>query len=174
MQKSSLPKLVFLLLAVGAAFYFSSLYAQLPEVMASHFDARGVPNGWQTKSAFFGVLIGVSVIAAVVGFGIPMLITALPPQLINLPNKAYWLAPERRSETMNFLNAHFAWFGCALFAVVLFAINFAVQANLHPHSPPGAAPFLFVLFGFLAFAIVGTIRVFKRFGPPPETNSFPK
>jgi len=70
MQKSRLPKLVFVLLAVWAAFYFSSLYAQLPEVMASHFNARGVPNGWQTKSAFFSVLVGVSVLAAVIGFAI--------------------------------------------------------------------------------------------------------
>ena len=89
MQKSSLPKLLFVLLAVGAAIYFSSLYAQLPEVVASHFNARGVPNGWQTKSAFFSVLIGVSVLAAMVGFGIPRLIMLLPPDYINLPNKNY-------------------------------------------------------------------------------------
>ena len=171
MQKSSLPKIVFVLLAVGAAIYFSSLYAQLPEVVASHFNARGVPNGWQTKSAFFSVLIGVSVLAAVVGFGIPRLIMLLPPEYINLPNKGYWLAPERRADTMGFLNGYFAWFGCALFAVILVTINFAVQANLHPDRRPEATPMLFVLAGFLSFAIVGTVRIFKRFGPPPQDNS---
>jgi len=171
MQKSGLPKLVFVLLAVGAAIYFSSLYAQLPEVMASHFNARGVPNGWQTKSAFFSVLIGVSVLAAVVGFGIPRLIMLLPPEYINLPNKGYWLAPERRADTMGFLNGYFAWFGCTLFAVILVTINFALQANLHPDRRPDAAPMLFVLAGFLAFAIMGTVRIFKRFGPPPDKSS---
>jgi uncharacterized membrane protein len=171
MQKSSLPKLVFVLLAVGAAIYLSSLYAQLPEVVASHFNARGVPNGWQTKSAFFSVLIGVSVLAAVVGFGIPRLIMLLPAEYINLPNKGYWLAPERRAVTMGFLNGYFAWFGCALFAVILVTINFAVQANLHPDRRPEATPMLFVLAGFLVFAIVGTVRIFKRFGPPPQDNS---
>jgi uncharacterized membrane protein len=171
MQKSGLPKLVFVLLAVGAAFYFSSLYAQLPEVVASHFNARGVPNGWQTKSAFFSVVIGVSVLAAVLGFGIPRLIMLLPPEYINLPNKGYWLAPERRADTMDFLNGYFAWFGCALFAVVLLTINFAVQANLHPDRRPDATPVWFVLAGFLTFAILGTARVFKRFGPPPDKFS---
>ena len=168
MQRLRLPTLVFVLLAVGAAFYFSSLYAQLPDVMASHFDARGVANGWQTKSAFFTFLIGVSVLAAVVGFGIPRLIMFLPPQYINLPNKGYWLAPKRRAETMDFLNGYFAWFGCALFAVILLTINFALQANLRPDRRPDATPMLIVLAGFLAFAIFGTVRVFKRFGPPSD------
>jgi uncharacterized membrane protein len=160
--------LLFAVLAVGAAFHFSSLYAQLPDVMASHFNARGVPNGWQTKSAFFSVLAGVSVLAAVVVFGIPILITALPPEFINLPNKRYWLAPERRAETMGFLNGYFAWFGCALFTVILITINFAIQANLHPEQRPDVTPMFFVLAAFVGFAILGTIRIFKRFGPPPE------
>jgi len=172
MQKSSLPKLVFVLLAVGAAFYFSSLYAQLPEVVASHFNARGVPNGWQTKSAFFTVLIGVSVLAAVLGFAIPRLIMLLPPEYINLPNKGYWLAPERRAETMDFLNGYFAWFGCALFAVILITINFALQANLHPDRRPDASPMLFVLAGFLAVAIRGTVRMFKRFARPSQQDNY--
>jgi uncharacterized membrane protein len=171
MRKSGLPKLVFVLLAVGAAVYFSAYYAQLPEVVASHFNARGVANGWQTKSAFFGFLVGVSVLAAVVGFGIPRIITAMPPELINLPNKGYWLAPERRAETMDFLDGYFAWFGCALFAVILITFDFALQANLHPDRRPDATPMWFVLAGFLAFAILGTVRMLKRFGPPPEKSS---
>ena len=170
-MNSRLPKLVFLVLAVCAGLYFSSLYAQLPDVMASHFDARGVQNGWQTKSAFFSFLIGVSVLAAVVGFGIPRLVMILPPQYINLPNKGYWLAPERRADTLDFLNGYFAWFGCALFAVILLTINFALQANLHPGRQPDAFPMIFVLAGFLAFAIFGTVRVFRRFGPPPNDTS---
>jgi uncharacterized membrane protein len=171
MQETRLPKLVFAVLAIGAAIYFSSYYAQLPDVMASHFNARGMPNGWQTKSAFFAFLVGVSVLAAIVGFGIPRIITAMPPELINLPNKGYWLAPERRAETMDFLSGYFAWFGCALFAVILLAINFAIQANLHPGRLPDATPMWFVLAGFLAFAILGTVRMFKRFGPPPGQNA---
>jgi uncharacterized membrane protein len=171
MRETRLPKLVFAVLLIVAAIYFSSYYAQLPDVMASHFNARGMPNGWQTKSAFFSMLIGVSVLAVVIGFGIPRLITLLPPEYINLPNKRYWLAPERRAETMDFLNAYFAWFGSALFAVILFTFNFALQVNLHPDRRPDAAPMWFVLGGFMAFAILGTVRMFKRFGPPPADDS---
>src|SRR6267378_6204455 len=109
MHDARLPRLVFAALTVGAAIYFSSHYPQLPDVVASHFNGRGVPNGWQTKSAFFTVFVGVSVLAAVVGFGIPRIIISLPVALINLPNKRYWLAPEHIAGTMEFLNQFFAW-----------------------------------------------------------------
>jgi uncharacterized membrane protein len=170
MQKSTLPKLVFGALAIGAAIHFSSYYAQLPEVVASHFNAGGTANGWQTKSAFFGFLVGVSVLAAVVGFGIPRIITALPPELINLPNKRYWLAPEQRADTMEFLNGYFAWFGCVLFVVILVTFDYALQSNLHPDRPD--IPRLwYVLTGFLAFAVLSLARMFRRFGRPPQDIS---
>jgi uncharacterized membrane protein len=171
MQKSSLPKLVFVLLAGGAAIYFSSYYPQLPEVVASHFNGRGVANGWQSKSAFFAVFVGVSVLAAAIGFGIPRIIAAMPPQLINFPNKRYWLAPEQRAGTMEFLNGYFAWFGCALFAVILITFDFALQVTLHPNRRPDAASMWYVLASFLVFAVVSIARMFKRFGRPPQDIS---
>ena len=167
MQNERLPKTVFVILAIFAAVYFSYCYQQLPEVIASHFDGRGVPNGWQSRSAFFAVFAGVSVLAAVLGFGIPRLIAAMPMQLINLPNKQYWLAPERREESLKFLRLHFAWFGCALFLVIFFAFHYAVQSNLHPGAPPSISGFWLVLVGFAVFMVVSMRRLFRRFGRPP-------
>jgi uncharacterized membrane protein len=170
MQRSSLPKLVFILLAAYAAIHFSAYYQQLPQVVASHFNSRGAANGWQTKSTFFTVLVGVSVLAAVVGFGIPSIIAALPPQYINLPNKGYWLAPERAAETMGFLTSHFAWFGCALFLLIISTFDYAIQFNLQPGNPPSPTRLFFALGGFLLFAIVSTGRIFKRFGRVPQAS----
>jgi hypothetical protein len=107
MQNPRLPKLLFVLLAAYAAIHFSTYYSRLPDVVASHFNGRGMANGWQTKPAFFMVFVGVSVLAAVIGFGIPRLITALPPQRINLPSKVYWLAPDHLAATMEFLKNFF-------------------------------------------------------------------
>ncbi len=170
MQKSGLPKLVFVLLAAAAALYFSSYYAQLPNVVASHFNGRGIANGWQTKSAFFAVLIAVSVLAAVVGFGIPRIIAAMPPQLINLPNKRYWLAPEHIADTMEFLNRYFAWFGCAVFTVVLVTFDYAVQSNLHLDHRPDTSRMWYLLAAFGVFVLVWIIRIFKRFSRVPQRD----
>jgi uncharacterized membrane protein len=171
MQNPRLPKLLFVLLAAYAAIHFSAYYSPLPAVVASHFNGRGMPNGWQTKPAFFTVFVGVSVLAAVVGFGIPRLITALPPQLINLPNKAYWLAPDQLAATMEFLKSFFAWFGCAVFVLIMVTFDYAIQSNLHPDNRPAISRMWFVLAGFLVFVVVSVARMFIHFGRPPEDIS---
>jgi uncharacterized membrane protein len=163
-----LPKLFFLLLAAYAAIHFSVYYSQLPDVVASHFDAHGVANGWQAKSAFFAVLVAVSVLAAAVGFGVPRIIEVVPTELINLPNKRYWLAPEHRAETLEFLNAYFAWFGCAIFLVLIVTFDYAVQSNLHPDHPPDISRMWYILAGFATFMVVSIIRLLRRFLRPPE------
>ena len=165
---SRLPRLVFVLLVLYAAIHFSSHYPQLPGVVASHFDGHGRPNGWQPKSAFFSVFIAASVLAAVVGFAIPRIIAAVPPQLINLPNKRYWLAPEHLAETQEFLSRYFAWFGCAVFLVILVTFDYALQSNLHPESPPDVSRLWYLLVGFIVFLIVWMIRMLVRFGRLPR------
>jgi uncharacterized membrane protein len=171
---SRLPKFVFALLALYAAVHFSYNYPQLPGVVASHFNAQGLPNGWQTKSAFFAVFVGVSVLAVLVGFGIPRIISAIPPRLINLPNKQYWLAPQHLEETRAFLNTYFAWFGCAVFLVMILTFDYAIQSNLHPDSHANPSRMWQVLAGFLVFTIIWIARTFMRFGRVPGNNPGPK
>jgi uncharacterized membrane protein len=171
MQGSRLPRLLFAVLALGAAIYFSSYYAQMPEVVASHFNGRGVANGWQTKSVFFGMFMAMSVLCVLIGFGLPAFIGALPIQLINLPNKRYWLAPECREVTLEFLKAYFAWFSCAIYVVMIVAFDYAVQSNVHPDHPPAVSHLWVTLAGFLVFVIVWLIRMFTRFGRPPTQGS---
>lgn len=169
-MNSRLPKLIFVLLALYAAVHFSDLYAQLPNVVASHFNARGSPNGWQTKQAFFGVLIVVSVVVVVIGFAIPKLISVLPAQMINLPNKNYWLAPDRVAETMKFLESTCAWFACALFLFNILVFDYAIQINLNPGNPPDPNRFWYVLVGFLVFVAVWTVRMLAKFLRPPDST----
>ena len=168
MQRSSLPKLVFLLLAAYAAIHFSSSYAQMPGVVASHFNAHGAPNGWQTKTAFFGAFIAMTVLSFVIGFGLSAIIGGLPIQLINLPNKQYWFSPDHRGTTLEFLKSYFAWFSCAIYLVIIVFFDYAVQSNMHPENPPAASRLWHTLAAFLTFVIAWLIRMFTRFGRLPQ------
>ena len=165
---SRLPKLIFVLLALYAAVHFSAVYPLLPSVVASHFDGRGLPNGWQTKQAFFSVFVGLTVLCVLIGFGLASIIGAIPIQLINLPNKRYWLAPEHRDETLEWLKAYFGWFACGIYVVMIVAFDYAAQSNLHPDHPPGVARLWYTLGAFLMFVIVWLIRIFAKFPRPPQ------
>jgi len=171
MQDARLPKLIFAVFAVGAAIYVSTCYRELPDVVASHFNGRGEPNGWQTKPAFFGLFAAVSILIAMIGFGIPRIIASVPPQWINLRNKQYWLAPEHLAETLAFLNAYFAWFGCAVFLIMILSFHYAIQSNLHPDRRPDVSRLWYLLAGFLVFVVVWIIRMFTRFGRLPRDAS---
>ena len=163
MSNTRLPSSVFFVLALVGAWQYAYYAPRLPEVLASHFAANGAVNGWQSKSAFFGVQLAIVVLAAVVGFGIPRIIRAIPVSLINLPNKEFWLSAERRDETFSYLQTHMAWFGCALLAFLLFVMELAFRANLQ--SPPrmNSAAFVPALVAFLLFAGVSTVRLVARF-----------
>ncbi|HET8925173.1 MAG TPA: DUF1648 domain-containing protein [Candidatus Acidoferrum sp.] len=168
---SRLPKLIFFLLVLYAAVHFSYYYPQLPGVVASHFNARGAANSWQTKSAFFKGFVAVSVLATLIGFGLPRLIEVMPVSLVNLPNKKYWLAPERMAETKALLTGYFAWFACVIYVVVILTFDFAVKYNLHAEPLLDPTRLWYILAGFLVFTIVWIIRVLAKFLRPPRESS---
>ena len=112
-----------------------------------------------------------SVLAAVLGFGIPRIIASVPPRLINLPNRQYWLAPEHLAKTMAFLNANFAWFGCAVFVIMILPFDYAIQSNPHPDNRPDVSRMWYILAGFLVFMVGWLARMFARFGRLPEKDS---
>jgi hypothetical protein len=166
-----LPKALFLFLAVCATAYFWHCYPQLTSIVASHFDRHGIANGWETKQTFFEIFAGMTLLSAVVVFGLPKIIAPTPRQFIHLPNKEYWLGPEQWAASMEFLSAWFAWFGCAAYAVIIAAFDYAIQSNLH--SPGGLNPARlgYVLVLFAAFAVVWAMRFRKRFGRLPRGPS---
>lgn len=96
----------------------------------------GVPQRLANQVCFLCGVRGSECSGSAVGFGIPRIISLMPPELINLPKKQYWLAPEHLLETHAFLNFYFAWFGCAVFLVMILTFDYASQSNLHPDNRP--------------------------------------
>jgi hypothetical protein len=145
------------LAALQIAYYFR----RLPGVVASHFNAAGIANAWQPKQAFmetYGiVLLGI----AAVYFVVPRLLFTLPPEMIHLPNKSYWLAPERRIQTLDDFADRFAVLGAGTLALAVICFQLVFQANLSGSGLSGAIPALLGVYG--AFAATWLALLLLRF-----------
>ncbi len=114
MNDTRVPTFLYVFLMLLGLLQWAHVYPQLPDIMASHFSGHGTPNNWQPKQAFFLLMGVVVLISAIPTFVVPRRLASMPEDKINLPNKSYWLAPERREDTFRFVRVKMAWFGCAL------------------------------------------------------------
>src|SRR5262245_44653287 len=89
-------------------------YPALPERVASHFGTEGKADGWMTKGQFAIFYVAMTGFMTLLFLGIGKLVEVTPNDLINLPNREYWLAPGRRATTIAAISSEMAWFGVAL------------------------------------------------------------
>ena len=163
MSDPRVPKnLFFVILAAG---FLQCLhdFPLLPERMASHFAASGNANGWMTKSQFLMTYAVILLPALFLEFRLHRKLAKTPDKKLNLPNKEYWLAPERRAETFAYFENFFAWYGCAFLLLEVFEMGLAMRANFL--SPPQIAtvPIVSAIVVFLVFNIVWVVAMFRRF-----------
>jgi hypothetical protein len=168
MPNTRLPSSIFFALAVLGAVQCGYYAPRLPAMLGSHFGVNGAVNGWQTKAVFFNIELAVVVLAAVVGFGIPRIIGAMPVSMINLPNKSFWLGPERREGTLLYIRAWSAWFGCGLLAFLLFVMELAFRANLQTPARFHNGAFLPALLAFVAFDTIALVSLILHFSRPRD------
>lgn len=169
MRPRVLYPVLFVLLAVLAA-VVAFTAGSLPDNVASHFGADGAANGFSSRAGYTrGMVLLVVLVPTFVGV-LPGLLGRVAGGALNLPNKAYWLAPERREQTLHFLATHGALFAALLAAFLTWVHWLVVQA--HQVSPPTlplarVAPALLLL-GVASVAWVGVL--FWRFGRPSRTH----
>lgn len=137
-------------------------YSALPEKMASHFNAFGEADAWTSKQNFFIFEVVILFLILAQFTLIPYLIKISPISLINLPNKNYWLAKERRDETFSAIGEYFDWFSILLLTLFI-AINQTVfRANLLKENLSPLAMWL-ILGAFFAFVIFWLVKFLRRF-----------
>ena len=129
-------KAFFPVLAATVVFVWWSAGA-MPEVVASHFEAGGVANGFMPRRQYVGFMVFVVVLVPSLLFFVGRLASRLPVQFINLPNKQYWLAPERRAATLTSLGNFGVWAAYATLGLLCLVHWFVVRANLQQGDAPG-------------------------------------
>ena len=152
-----------IILAVAEGLYF---YPLLPDRIAVHFNAAVTANGWGSKTGFFQMFGVVIVLIAILFGGFGLLIRLIPDALINLPNKDYWLAPERREETRDRIAGQLLIMGTMTMLLLDGVLFVSLKANL---APTPALPSEWMWGMLIAYAlgnIIWTVKMLLSFCRP--------
>ena len=133
MMARRIPWILFASLLIFAILYVTRSAPHLPPMVASHFDAYGYPNAFMTRARYTQFVLGFAVALPIV---IVALLTAVyaGAKDFKLPNRDYWLAPERIARTRGLLIAHGVWFG-SLMVVMVCCVQW-LELDAHRHVPP--------------------------------------
>ncbi len=142
-------RLLLATLALAIAFVLATGNS-LPPMVASHFIAGGAANAFMPRGTYLrlitALLVGLPLFIALVS----SVTSVLPARFINLPNREYWLAPERQADTLAYLRRQGTRFAL-IFAIFLCLVHrLVVEANAH--SPPLFPEPLFFI-GVTAFLV---------------------
>ncbi len=158
---------LFWVLATGLVVVVLMTTGHLPPVVASHFDAAGVPNGWSSRPAYALLLIAVGAVLPLGTIGLVNAVTRGGPERLNIPAREHWTRAEHRHEAVRRVRAYMWWLGCAMAGIAL-AIHGLVLAA-HTHLPPqlssaGVAIVLGAAVAAIGAWIAGWYRLLRR--PP--------
>jgi hypothetical protein len=131
--------------------------------VATHFNGGGEPNGWMSRSDHQKFML-------IFGLAFPLLVVLLcyltrflPSGLVNIPRRDYWLAPERRKETSDYLVRHSLWFACLAVCFVIGLQYSIVQANQQTPPHLSTMVFLALVGSFLAGTAVWVVVLCRHF-----------
>ncbi len=141
MSDTRVPRTLFFAILAAGILQCLHDFPFLPDRLASHFSAAGHANGWMTKQQFLMTYAVVILPAVALEFLMPRRIAGTPGNRLRLPNREFWLAPERRAETFAYFQKFFAF-------------------------PTG--PIVFAIAAFVLFNIVWVAAMVRRFSKLPQ------
>ncbi|MEM7234022.1 MAG: DUF1648 domain-containing protein, partial [Planctomycetota bacterium] len=97
---SRLPLVLFLICVAGAVGHIIYYVPGLPDQVASHFDGQGQVDGHMERDDFFVLSLGTISAIALLFLSTPWLVKVLPPSIVSMPHREYWLAPKRLDATI--------------------------------------------------------------------------
>jgi hypothetical protein len=152
--------LVIVLASVVVSLVLAS--GHLPPRVASHFNGAGAPDGWMLRNSYLWSMAGVALGMTVIVVGIFYSIRFFPPSMIHMPNRDYWLAPDRRKETFEVFFRAGLWLA-TLQAALLLGVHFLIVAANASKPVLLSSHVWFLLVAFLLAMITWAYFLIQRF-----------
>lgn len=156
------------LIAVIATVQILLQLPSLPTPLAVRFNWPGNAVGWGSPHTF--AIINLCIVAAIIAIAmiLPAMLRGRRKLRWRLPNKEYWLSPERMPSTIEYLQRQFMWHGVMTLLLLMGVFQLVVSAN--EHQPPrfDTSRFLILLSGYLAFILLWVYALLRKFARVPK------
>ena len=163
------PMHVWLVIVTLHAVQTTYFYPRLPAVVAQHFGAQGLPNGWTPKQDFFLISWVILLFVSLVLMLSPRMMRGVPVSMINLPNKQYWLAPERKGESIAFVERQLEWMAVITVAFLALVMHLAIRANFTPDHRLENEIFIALVIAFVVAIALWIVKLYRRFPHPTSS-----
>jgi uncharacterized membrane protein len=127
-------RVLFCVLAIGLIAVVLVTLKQLPPVVASHFDAAGVPNGWSSRPVYALLLMIIGIILPLGVIGLITSLTRKGPARLNIPARDYWTRPEHSQQAVFLVRSYVWWLACIMAGTAILIHWLVLTA--HGHQPP--------------------------------------
>lgn len=133
-----------------------------PERVATHFGPSGQADGWMSRGPAAAFQTVLQVLFPWFFVAIGQWVGKLPNAMINVPHKEYWLAPERRQESLRWMAGMLTWVAVATSLFLGCLGHLSYRANL---TGTGLAlgPFMTVFVIFMATVLGLAFSSLRRF-----------
>ena len=122
-----------------------------------------------SRSAHLGAALVIGSLPVAVVIGVFHILRFVPTSCFTLPNRDYWLAPERRQATLEYLERQGFWLACLIVAFMTEVQFLILQANTLTVPALRAGKGWIMIFVFLAAIgawVIALIRHFIRIPGP--------
>jgi len=163
-------RIFFIIVVLFAAAESIRLWNLSPATLAAHFNVQGAPDRFVSKGEFFYYEVQTVLIAVSLAIAMQILLEFTPMEMLNVPNREVWIAPEQRRNTKRKIGTFFdAIFSCILILIhVIFEL--AVSANLQDPIHFSAALIIPLIAGFFIFTIGMLFWLISSFHNPPASG----
>jgi uncharacterized membrane protein len=163
MKANWTPLLIVAALAAAAITYIFLTSASLPDHPATHFNVRGEPNAAMSRDSYRAFMAFLVVVIPLLIAGIPALLARRWPMLLNIPNREFWMAPERIDATLVSIRTRTAILAAATIALQCFVHVLLMNANAAEQPRLDQQMLLIAIGTFAVFMIGWIVSLYRRF-----------
>jgi uncharacterized membrane protein len=120
---------ILVMLTIVSVVQHAWYWPQLPDRVATHWGIDGQPNDWMTRTGATLTLGGLQIGIPLFLVAVTSLASRLPDSMMNIPNREYWLHPDRRSAALAWMNRMLAWIAVLTSVVMIVVGHLAFIAN---------------------------------------------